>query len=1331
MFHQPQQQQQQQPWQPGTGPAAPMTTFGQDPTQGAGSGGYAAQPLYAQQQPRPAAAQAFDANHGGAAAYGQPMHAPPQPQQHFAQQPMQPLMMPQQQQPQAVHAQPPPSQPTPLPSGGSTPAPIGGLPLGAPGFPEQQQLGLRTQSHVLPQQPPSSGAAWTPANATAPPTIATSMNPPPPAMSAAGPAAPAPFSGFPQQQQQHQPPQSFQQQPFQQPQQAPTAFPAQPPLQPAQPPPMQSATAVSGQAAPGPPIRSSSIPGQSTFASQPPPPQSQPAVSNSQFAPFNPNAPPQPVASQSPQPNAPFQTPGGLGGMPFQQQPQQQFQPSQPSQVLPGTALASQRSSLTGSSSTDLLQSQRSASASSFPPATLQQPGAPLSNGSAPSVPTASGNVAGWGMPQSNGNSTPGAMGDGPAPDVSQNAGPVSAAAPAKRRHYPTAGAGQAFGATNTSPPIGNAPGAFNPAGPAFPAQLPQGGFAPGAMGGPAFLPSGPDALSTGMGNMSLQQQPLQQPSQQLPFASLPTAQFGQPAPAQFGQPSAVPSAQGAAGFIQAQPQAYNPGFVGNQAPMLSNSHNLLLSKNTIPDRRPRPPHPMVPQDRVGMNCSPDVMRLTMNAIPRTANLLTKSRLPLGLHIHPFADPRSTSDGIAGVPSIPVVTSTLIIRCRTCRAYINPFVQFIDQGRKFKCNVCFRINDMPSEFDYQQNPDGSSTYLDRATRPELTAGSIEYIAPSEYMVRAPQPAVYLFLIDVSFAAVQNGMVASASRTLLQHLDQLHGDARLRVGIITYDSTVHFYNLQSSRSQPQMLVVSDLEEMFLPSPDDLLVTLAESRELVVSLLTKLPTMFQNTQNAVSALPAALTAAYQLLSPTGGRVTVLQSTLPSTGPNALQVRDDAASRGTPKEIANLQPADEFYKKYAVDCSRQQIGIDTFLFSSSYIDVATIGSLSRHSSGSCYFYPGFHAARNPDMNTKFISEFARNLTRPLGLEAVIRVRCTQGLTPHSFHGNFFLRQTDLLALPTVNPDHGFGMQISLEESFTNISQVVFQTALLYTTTSGERRIRVHTLVVPVVGSIGELYDAADCEALAGLAAKMAVNRMLTTKLSDARDGIMNMCQDILSTYKSEVLSSNAAGGSLMISPTLSLLPLYLLAALKNAALRLGKNTSNDERAYATMLIRTLPMHDLLRFLYPSMYGLHDLPTQCGVPQGQDIILPPLLPLNSERFERHGVYIIETSQLILIWVGRNVAPELCSALFDVANFSAIPAGMMSLPQLDNDYSRRVRNIVKKIRHSSVLHPLLLVVREDDMRLRPLVMSYLVEDKGEASPSYFEFLTQVAKTNS
>lgn len=102
-------------------------------------------------------------------------------------------------------------------------------------------------------------------------------------------------------------------------------------------------------------------------------------------------------------------------------------------------------------------------------------------------------------------------------------------------------------------------------------------------------------------------------------------------------------------------------------------------------------------------------------------------------------------------------------------------------------------------------------------------------------------------------------------------------------------------------------------------------------------------------------------------------------------------------------------------------------------------------------------------------------------------MRIRCTRGLTIHTFHGNFFVRSTDLLALPNVNPDAGFGMQIAIEEALTDTPTVCFQAAVLYTSSKGERRIRIHTYCLPVSKNVNELMNSADQECIIGLVAKM----------------------------------------------------------------------------------------------------------------------------------------------------------------------------------------------------------------------------------------------------
>jgi len=57
------------------------------------------------------------------------------------------------------------------------------------------------------------------------------------------------------------------------------------------------------------------------------------------------------------------------------------------------------------------------------------------------------------------------------------------------------------------------------------------------------------------------------------------------------------------------------------------------------------------------------------------------------------------------------------------------------------------------------------------------------------------------------------------------------DSVVRVGFVTYNKVLHFYNLKASLAQPQMLVVSDVADMFVPLLDGFLVDVKESRMVI--------------------------------------------------------------------------------------------------------------------------------------------------------------------------------------------------------------------------------------------------------------------------------------------------------------------------------------------------------------------------------------------------------------------------------------------------------------------------------------------------------------------
>ncbi|XP_027865114.1 protein transport protein Sec24B isoform X1 [Xiphophorus couchianus] len=737
---------------------------------------------------------------------------------------------------------------------------------------------------------------------------------------------------------------------------------------------------------------------------------------------------------------------------------------------------------------------------------------------------------------------------------------------------------------------------------------------------------------------------------------------------------------------------------------------NLLQERNLLPSRPLEAPEPNLSPDLKKVNCSPQTFRCTLTSIPQTQALLNKARLPLGLLLHPFRD----------LQQLPVITSNTIVRCRSCRTYINPFVTFLDQ-RRWKCNLCYRVNDVPDEFMY--NP-VTRSYGEPHKRPEVQNSTVEFIASSDYMLRPPQPAVYLFVLDVSHNALEAGYLKYFCESLLENLDKLPGDARTKVGFLTFDNTVHFYNLQEGLSQPQMLVVSDIDDVFIPSHDSLMVNLKESKELVKELLTSLPAMFSQSRETHSALGPALQAAFKLMSPTGGRVTLFQTQLPTLGAGKLQSREDPNQRSSTKGAQHLGPATDFYKKLALDCSGQQIGVDLFLLSSQYADLSSLACVSKYSAGSVFYYPSFHCIHNPAQLEKFQRDLDRYLTRKVGFEAVMRIRCTKGLSIHTFHGNFFVRSTDLLSLANVNPDSAFAVQMSIEDSLADSSLACFQAALLYTSSKGKRRIRVHTLCLPVVSQLSDVYAGADVQAITCLLANMAIDRSISSSLSDARDALVNAVVDFVSAYKSSV--SNLQQSGVVVPAAMRLFPLYILALLKQKALRTGTSTRLDERIFAMCEFKTQPLPQLMRMLHPDLYRVDNMSDQGALHLNDTVVPQPhLLHLSAERLSRDGAFLMDCGNVLYLWISKCCNETFICDVLGCSSYASIPPNMSHIPELQTPLSERVRAFLDWLQDNRAFSSPIHIVK-DDASAKATLFQHLVEDRSESASSYHEFLQHI-----
>lgn len=252
-----------------------------------------------------------------------------------------------------------------------------------------------------------------------------------------------------------------------------------------------------------------------------------------------------------------------------------------------------------------------------------------------------------------------------------------------------------------------------------------------------------------------------------------------------------------------------------------------------------------------------------------------------------------------------------------------------------------------------------------------------------------------------------------------------------------------------------------------------------------------------------------------------------------------------------------------------------------------VSSAGSLSKFSAGQVYYYPGFTVEKDGD---KFKSELAHCLVRESGWEAVMRVRCTKGMRLANFYGNLFLRGPDLLALPTCHADSTFAIEITHSDALLSSTTISVQAALLYTNSGGERRIRVHTICIPVtkckslswlhpwlrscsspIGStttvFAEVFRSVDIDALCNIMAKNALEVALKTGLDSGRVRLQNQCADIVRAYRnSGAYGANKQGGGYQVQlpESLQLLPLYVVRTCSESARWWLRHVKGTHRLY-----------------------------------------------------------------------------------------------------------------------------------------------------------------------
>jgi len=281
--------------------------------------------------------------------------------------------------------------------------------------------------------------------------------------------------------------------------------------------------------------------------------------------------------------------------------------------------------------------------------------------------------------------------------------------------------------------------------------------------------------------------------------------------------------------------------------------------------------------------------------------------------------------------------------------------------------------------------------------------------------------------------------------------------------------------------------------------------------------------------------------------------------------------------------------------------------------------------------------------------------------------------------------------------------------------------QAALLYTSPEGERCIRVVTRQLPIVDELRALAASVNPPAAIALAAKAAVAACARKPTKDAIDNLnAKLTESVVAQRSLCPPPLQKTTDEIILLRALSLLPLltYSLARLPALNPLQPQALSPDAAAVQLDVVRRAPPELLTTLLMPRLFVLHRRTLGDGFAEAAPAHAPPaktsdatsqsdgaegdatekrpppvevLMPSRTEVFP-DGVYLLDTMQELILWVGQQSAPSFLVSIFG----SATPAdGAPVLPDGANPASSRLHAMIGQLRAKRPHYaPLVVVVQ-------------------------------------
>uniref|UniRef100_A0A3Q3IPV8 Uncharacterized protein n=2 Tax=Monopterus albus TaxID=43700 RepID=A0A3Q3IPV8_MONAL len=281
-----------------------------------------------------------------------------------------------------------------------------------------------------------------------------------------------------------------------------------------------------------------------------------------------------------------------------------------------------------------------------------------------------------------------------------------------------------------------------------------------------------------------------------------------------------------------------------------------------------------------------------------------------------------------------------------------------------------------------------------------------------------------------------------------------------------------------------------------------------------------------------------------------------------------------------------------------------------------------------------------------------------------------------------------------------------------------VAVQVVLSYSTQTGDRRTRVHTLTLQCSHRLQETFRHYQAQTLLAFYCKKMYCAVLERPLQELREELQTDLTEALASYRKHCCSASVSAGQLVLPQHLRALPVYINSLRKSEVLLPGLRSSVHQRLQQRCQVLSMDTCCTATHFYPQLLPLPLSVDSSNLPNPEEA-----LRCCGASLDPRGLYLVHAPLTLLLWVGTRVPTSSLVELFNTSCFSSLSSGETKLLVLENPLSISVRSLINTLNSQVPCARKLWVVKEGDT-CEEALQRHLVEDKSpNGGASYTDFL--------